>query len=278
MEIGVSAFAWTAGFRESHLEILPRLREYGISSFEIPMFDPEKLPAAKIRRAMDDNGLACSVCAILPPGINPIDADSAVRKRSIAHLIKCLDVAAEMGATLIGGPVYAPIGYFSGRRRTAEEWKWATDALQQLTSTLDSNRLDLSIEPVNRSETYFLTTVQDATGLCNAIDYSRIGVTIDTFHANIEEKDIPQAVRFAGKRLKHVHASENDRGLLGSGHVDFPGIINSLHEIGYTGSLMIEGFGYSADEKEAPGALWADVNVTPEDIAFAGAKYLRSIY
>jgi D-psicose/D-tagatose/L-ribulose 3-epimerase len=277
MKIGVSAFAWTADFRESHLEILPRLRQHGLSSFEIPMFDPDKLPAAKIRRAMDGNGLTCSVCAILPQRINPISADSGVRQKSVAYLMKCLDVATEMGATLIGGPVYAPIGYFSGWRRTIDEWKWAVDTLQQLTSTLDSNRLDLSIEPVNRFETYFLTTVQDATALCNAIDHSRIGVTVDTFHANIEEKDIPRAVRSAGQRLKHIHASENDRGLLGSGHIDFAGLITSLHQVGYTGSLMIEGFGYSVDEKAAPGALWADMNVTPEDIAFGGAKYLGSL-
>ena len=277
MKIGVSAFAWTTDFRESHLEILPRLREQGLCSFEIPMFEPEKLPAGKIRRAMDSNGLTCSVCAILPQGINPISTDSRVRKESVAHLTKCLDIATEMGATLIGGPVYAPIGYFTGRRRTVEEWKWAIDALQQLTHTLESNRLDLSIEPVNRSETYFLTTIRDATSLCDAIDHPRIGMTLDTFHANIEEKSIPQAIRSAGQQLKHVHLSENDRGLLGSGHIDFGGVISSLHQIGYTGFLMIEGFGYSADEVAAPGAVWADIDVTPEDIAFAGATYLRSL-
>ena len=132
MKIGVSAFAWTAEFRESHLEILPRLRDQGLSVFEIPMFQPEKLPVAKIRQAMNDSGLTCSVCTILPHGINPISPDSNVRKRSAAHLAKCLEVATEMGATLIGGPVYAPIGYFSGLRRTADEWNWAIDAFQQL--------------------------------------------------------------------------------------------------------------------------------------------------
>jgi D-psicose/D-tagatose/L-ribulose 3-epimerase len=277
MKIGVSAFAWTAEFRESHLEILPRLREHGLTAFEVPMFEPERLPAAKIRQAMSDNGLTCSVCAILPLEINPISSDSGVRKRSIVHLMKCLEVATEMGATLIGGPVYAPIGYFSGLRRTADEWNWALDAFQQLCPALDASKLELSLEPVNRSETYFLTTVKDATALCDAIDHPRIGVTIDTFHANIEEKDLAQAVRSAGRRLKHVHASENDRGLLGSGHVDFPAIIRALREIGYSGSLMIEGFGFSPEEKTAPGALWADVHVSPENIAYEGAQYLGSL-
>lgn len=277
MKIGVSAFAWTADFRESHLAILPRLREHGLTAFEVPMLEPERLPAAKIRQAMSDSGLTCSVCAILPREINPISSDSGARKRSIDHLMKCLEIATEMGATLIGGPLYAPIGYFSGLRRTADEWNWAVDAFQQLTSALDASTLDLSIEPVNRSETYFLTTVKDATALCDAIDHPRIGVTIDTFHANIEEKDLSQAVRSAGRRLRHVHASENDRGLLGSGHVDFPAIIRALREIGYSGSLMIEGFGYAPEEKTAPGALWADIHVSPEDIAYEGAQYLESL-
>ena len=113
--------------------------------------------------------------------------------------------------------------------------------------------------------------------LCDAIYHHRVGVTIDTFHANIEEKDLPQAISSAGRRLKHVHASENDRGLLGSGHVDFPGIIRTLREIGYSGSLMIEGFGYSPEETTAPGALWADIHVSPADIAFQGAQYLASL-
>ena len=277
MKIGVSAFAWTADFRESHLEILPRLRDHGLTAFEVPMFEPERLPAAKIRRVMEDNGLTCSVCAILPQGINPISSDARVRKKAVAHLMNCVEVATEMDAKLIGGPLYAPIGYFSGRRRSKEEWDWAIDAFQQLSSTLDTNKLDLSIEPVNRSETYFLTTARDARALCDAIDHPRIGVTIDTFHANIEEKIISDAISVAGNRLKHLHVSENDRGLLGSGHVDFEAVIDALRKIRYSGCLMIEGFGYSPKEAAAPGTIWADVEVSPEDIAFDGVRYLQNL-
>ena len=277
MKIGVSAFAWTGDFREAHLEILPRLREHGLTAFEIPMFEPEKLPSEKIYQAMQQNGVHCSVCAILPRSINPISPDSHVRKSSIAHLVKCVEVAAGMGAKLIGGPVYAPIGYFSGQRRSSDEWNWAADVLNQLTPALDANNVDLCIEPVNRSETHFLNTVVDARELCDVIGHPRIGITIDTFHANIEEKNLSQAIRSAGKRLKHVHMSENDRGLLGSGHVDFRGIVNTLYETEYDGYLMIEGFGYFESEKSAPGALWADRRVSPEDIAFRGTQYLQSL-
>jgi D-psicose/D-tagatose/L-ribulose 3-epimerase len=104
-----------------------------------------------------------------------------------------------------------------------------------------------------------------------------VGVTVDTFHANIEEKNIASAAGSLGTFLKHVHASENDRGLLGSGHVDFPRILAALDQIHYAGLLMIEGFGYSPNESGSLGALWGDLHVSPEDIAFLGADYLRSL-
>jgi D-psicose/D-tagatose/L-ribulose 3-epimerase len=277
MKIGVSAFAWTTNFSASHLGLLPAIREHGLDAFEIPMFDPAAIPAAEFRRAFEASSLIPTVCAILPAGINPISLDAAVRKRSLAHLVRCIEVSAELGAHLLGGPLFAPIGYLPGRRRNEDEWKWAIEAFQALGGLLDANQMTLAIEPVNRSESFFLNTAAEANALCEAIGHTRVGVTIDTFHANIEEKNIAEAVRSLGQRIKHLHASENDRGLLGSGHVDFLGIVAALRQMDYDGLLMIEGFGYSPDEPDSLGALYGDLHVSPEDIAFLGADYLRGL-
>jgi D-psicose/D-tagatose/L-ribulose 3-epimerase len=277
MKIGVSAFAWTTEVNETHLSLLPSIREHGIEAFEVPMFDPARLDTKSVRRAFEANNLDCTVCAILPAEFNPISADASDRKKALAHLVQCVETAAEIGAHQMGGPLYAPIGCLPGRRRTQDEWSWAVECIQALGDVLDRNEMALSIEPVNRSETFFLNTVAEANAFCIAVAHPRVGVLIDTFHANIEEKNIAAAVRSTGQRLTHLHASENDRGLLGSGHVDFPGIVATLNEIGYDGYLMIEGFGYSATEKHSLGALWGDVNVTPEAIAFQGAAYLQEL-
>jgi D-psicose/D-tagatose/L-ribulose 3-epimerase len=277
MKIGVSAFAWTTKLQLRHLGLLPQLREHGFDGFEIPMFDPADIAALNLRCAFEASGLECTVCAILPDGINPISPDAAVRKRSLAHLHRCIETAAEAGAHMIGGPLYAPIGYLPGRRRSEDEWNWAVECFQALGDALDAHEMMLSIEPVNRSESFFLNTGAEAKALCKAVNHPRVGVTIDTFHANIEEKNIADAVRTLGKHLTHVHASENDRGLLGSGHVDFPGIVAALRQIEYGGFLMIEGFGYSESEPDSLGALYGDLAVSPEDIAFQGASYLRSL-
>jgi D-psicose/D-tagatose/L-ribulose 3-epimerase len=277
MKIGVSAFAWTSEFSESHYKLLPKLRGNGLSALEIPMFEPRKVSGSSLRRAIEDNGLECTVCAILPAGINPISTDASVRDRSFTHLVECVEKAAELNAKLLGGPLFAPIGYLPGRRRNRDEWNWAVEAFQKLGDALDANGMTLSLEPVNRSETFFLRTAIEAKAFCDAIHHPRIGVTIDTFHANIEEKSISDAILSLGSRLKHIHMSENDRGVLGSGHINFSAIIKALQKIEYDGYLMIEGFGYSEDEPNAPGALWGDPKVSPEDIAFAGTAYLAKI-
>jgi D-psicose/D-tagatose/L-ribulose 3-epimerase len=199
-----------------------------------------------------------------------------VRKHSLEHLLRCIDTAAAAGARLIGGPVYAPNGYLPGRRRTDDEWSWAVECIQSLGDALDATSMTLSIEPVNRSESFFLNTAAEAKAFCEAVGHSRVGVTVDTFHANIEEKRLDLAVESLGSHLAHIHVSENDRGLLGSGHVDFASLIAALNRMNYSGYLMIEGFGYSSAEPDALGALWGDLSVTPDDIAFKGADFLRS--
>jgi D-psicose/D-tagatose/L-ribulose 3-epimerase len=277
MKIGVSAFAWTTRLNHRHLELIPKLREQGIEGFEIAMFHPADVPSVELRKACEANGMECTICAILPDGINPISPDAGVRARSLEHLLQCVERGAEAGAHTICGPLYAPIGYLPGRRRTQEEWSWAVECFQAIGDALAAHDMTLAIEPVNRSETFFLNTATDAEAFCDAVGHPRLGVTLDSFHANIEEKHIPDAITSLGRSLKHIHMSENDRGLLGSGHIDFEAIVAALRGIEYSGFLVIEGFGYSEDEPASLGALWGDLTVSPEDIAFKGANYLRTL-
>jgi D-psicose/D-tagatose/L-ribulose 3-epimerase len=277
MKIGISAFAWTANFRSSHLELLPAMKELGLNGIEIPMFDPERLPIDNIRRAFEKNDLDCTVCAILPPGINPISPEKEIRRISIEHLKRCIDAAAAMGAKLLGGPLFAPIGYLPEHRPTGDEWAWAIEVFQALSSVLEATNMQLSIEPVNRAETFFLRTAEAAAQLCESVGDSHIGVTIDTFHANIEERSVPDAIRSLGRHLRHIHASENDRGPLGRGHVPFDEIVSTLREVDYQGYVMIEGFGYTADEPDSPGYLWAHRDVSPEKLVLESYQYLTRL-
>jgi len=104
MKIGISAFAWTSNFNSSHLELLPAIKSLGLIAAEIPMFDPDQLPVDSIREAFEKNQLECTVCAILPEGINPISTELAIRLKAIEHLKRCITKASVPERSLHFGP------------------------------------------------------------------------------------------------------------------------------------------------------------------------------
>ena len=156
-----------------------------------------------------------------------------------------------------------------------DEWNRVVESWQELAGAVEAARVDIAIEPLNRFETYFLNTVADAALLCDAIGSPRIGILVDTFHANIEEKSIGLALTRAGKRLKHVHTCENDRGTPGTGNVQWAEFFSAIRELGYDGWLTIESFGFRLGEIAAAASIWRDLAPTPESIAFEGVKFLR---
>ena len=275
MKLGVNMFIWTAEFTPSHLDLLPRIKEHGFDGVEIPLFDPAGFPAAEIRRGLEAHGLECTVCSIIPQGRSLISEDTGVRKRTRQHLRDTIQAAADVGSRLVDGPLYCPVGFLPGRRRTRDEWLWAIEGYQAVTEALDASDVTLAIEPLNRFEAYFLNTAADAASLCDEVAHPRVGVAFDTFHANIEEKKLPEACRLIGRHLKHVQISENDRGTPGSGHTDWTGVLRALRDIGYDGWLTIESFGASLGAFSAAVAIWRDIEPTPDEIAFDGVRFLR---
>jgi D-psicose/D-tagatose/L-ribulose 3-epimerase len=192
------------------------------------------------------------------------------------HLKLCIDTAAEAGVSTLAGPLYSPVGYLPGRRRTADEWSRAIDGYREIAPVFAAANMVLALEPLNRFETFFLNTAADAAALCDAIDHPAVGILFDTFHANIEEKDIAAGYRTLGRHLKHVHTCENDRGIPGSGHVEWKSVFAALRDIKYDGWLTIESFGFALPDIAAAAAIWRDIERTPESIAFDGIRFVKS--
>jgi D-psicose/D-tagatose/L-ribulose 3-epimerase len=275
MKFGVNTFIWTANFDRSHLPLLPQLKAGGFDGVEVPLFRPAEFATADIAKGLAENGLECTICAVLTGGLSIISDDAAVRRKTRVHMEECVKTAAEVGAKIMAGPLYSPVGYLPGRRRTADEWKWAVDCYQSLGPVLQQYGVTIAIEPLNRFETYFLNTAQDAAALCDQIGHPNVGVLFDTFHANIEEKDIAQGYRTVGRHLKHVHTCENDRGIPGTGHVEWKSVFQALHDLKYDGWLTIESFGFALGELSAAASIWRDIAPTPESIAYEGVKFLK---
>lgn len=275
MKFGVNTFIWSASFDRSNLPLLPLIKENGFDGVEVPLFRPSEFAATDIRRGLEENGLECTICSVLVDGLSLIGDDAAVRAKTHAHLKDAIHCAAEVGARIIAGPIYSPVGYLPGRRRTPDEWKWAVEGYQAIADSLAANNVTLAIEPLNRFETFFLNTAADAARLCDEVNHPNIGILFDTFHANIEEKNIADGYRTVGRHLKHVHTCENDRGIPGSGHVEWSEVFTALRELKYDGWLTIESFGFALGDLSSAAAIWRDIERTPESIAFEGVKFLR---
>ncbi len=275
MKYGVNTFIWTASFTRNNLPLLPEIKAHGFDGIEVSMFDPADFALDDIRTGLAQHSLECTICAVVPRELSVISGDAAVRQKTRVHLEDCIKRTAEVGAKIIAGPLYSPVGYLPGRRRTADEWKWCVDCYQALGPVLARHGVTVAIEPLNRFETYFLNTAADAVALCDQIAHPNVGILFDTFHANIEEKNIGQAYRTVAPHLKHVHTCENDRGIPGSGHVEWKEVFQALRDIRYDGWLTIESFGFALPQLSAAASIWRDIAPTPESIAFEGIKFLK---
>jgi D-psicose/D-tagatose/L-ribulose 3-epimerase len=277
MKLAVNMFIWSANFGPADVSLLPRIKAAGFDGIELPLFQPGDFAARELRRAAEANGLVPIVCSIIPSGLNLVSDDADVRRRTQTHLRDVIAKAAEVGARLVDGPLYCPVGYLPGRRRTPDEWQWAIDGYRAVTDALDAHDITLAIEPLNRFETFFLNTIGDTAAICDAVGHSRVGVAFDTFHANIEEKDVPAACRSVARHLKHVQVSENDRGTPGTGHVDFAGLVRVLRDIGYDEWLSIESFGPNLGAFSSAVCIWRDIEPHTESIAFDGITFLKTL-
>jgi len=275
MKFGVNTMIWSGQYDSQVQKLLPLIKEKGFAGIEFPLFRLEGFNAAAVRKDTEAASLECTVASAFIHGLSPISDDAEIRRKALDHLKGLVGAAAEAGAKILCGPMYSPVGYLPGRRRNTDEWKWAVEGLQSLGDTLSANDVTLAVEPLNRFETYFLNTAADAALLCDQVAHPNIGILFDTFHANIEEKDIGAGIRAVGKHLRHMHTCENDRGIPGSGHVEWPAVFQALRDVRYDGWLTIESFGFNIGDISAAAAIWRDIEKTPESIAFDGIRFLK---
>lgn len=277
MQIGVNTLLWTAGFTADRLPLISKARELGMDGIELATFDFSSFPAASARRELEAQQMPAILCSALVGGMTIATEDSALRERSLEFLRSGVRAAAEAGIDTFVGPFCSAVGFLPGRRRSGEEWKRCVDGLQRLGETAAECGVRVAVEPLNRFETYILNTASDAAGLCDEVGHPNIGVLYDTFHANIEEKNQASAIAALGRHIFHVHTCENDRGIPGSGQINWRGVLGALRGIGYDGWLVIESFGPGIPEIAAAACIWRDLAADPDDIPRQGAANLRRL-
>jgi D-psicose/D-tagatose/L-ribulose 3-epimerase len=273
VRVGINLMAWSAGI---DVGLFPTLQELGYDGVELPIFDPEGLDVDRVRGALADAGLAATASSALPSGASLLDSGARVTE-AVRFLRRVLERCAGLGVELLCGPLYAPVGELAGRPRTDGEWRTCVAGLRAVGLAAGELGVRVAIEPLNRFETYFLNTAEDGRRLVDEVDHPSIGLLLDTFHMNVEEKDTAEAIGRAGERLYHFHCSENDRGVVGSGQVPWARLWPALEATGYRGWLVNETFNGRLPELAAATAIWRPLAPDPLTYARESLRFVRGL-
>ncbi len=233
--------AWIYG--EAPLdETLGRIAAAGYDGVELPG-EPGKWPSEEVRRRLSRHrlqplGLTAS-CMVPQTRRDLAHPDPAIREDAVRYVVGCLQFAAEVGAPLVQ---MLPSGEtrLSPLASREDEWTWSVEGMRRAAQEAERLGVRICIEPLNRYEAYLVTTAEEALAYLDAVASPWVGMTLDLFHANLEEPDIAKSILAAGPRLLHVHVADTNRRGLGRGHLDMPAIAAALHEIQYASGIVVE--------------------------------------
>jgi D-psicose/D-tagatose/L-ribulose 3-epimerase len=276
MKYGMNLLLWTDDpTKESFLPVLERLKKTGFDGVELPVFHLEEKRFAALGRRLDDIGLLRTAVTVRTAADNPISADKAIRKQSVELSKRALDCCQAAGATVLAGPYYAALGQFTGKGPTAAEWQRGVDSMRPVAEHAAKTGVTLALEFLNRFEIYLLNCAADAARFVRDVDHPNCKMMYDTFHANIEEKDIPAALKTCTDVMAHVHISENDRSTPGLGQVDWATTFDELHRLRYDGWLVIEAFGQALPSLAAATKIWRKMFVSEDQLASDGLRFMQ---
>jgi D-psicose/D-tagatose/L-ribulose 3-epimerase len=272
-KLGMNLLLWGTDMESELLPVLDMIKEVGFDGVEVPIMNLDPNHWYQWRNRLDELNLGRVAETFNGPDHNAISSDKKIRDAAIDFNKKVIDCAVIIGADLLIGPYHSGLGAFSGKPATADEITWAREHLWELSEYADQMGITLGLEYLNRFESYLVSSTQELVDLVKSVDHPACKMMFDTFHANIEEKDIAKAVLEMGDKLVHVQLSENDRGTLGHGHIDFEKVIDALKAMDYEGMISVEAF----STKLTAANIWRQMFESEEQLTKDSFQYLKRL-
>jgi D-psicose/D-tagatose/L-ribulose 3-epimerase len=280
MKFGVNTWVWTAPLTIPDLKtIAPHIKEGGFDWIELPIESVDDYDPVEAGAIIRDCGLRASVCAAMGPDRDLIHEDKAIQENGVAYLRQCLDIAQTVGATNLVGPLYSAVGrtWQSTADERARDLDLLISHLQPLAEYAADCGVLLGVEPLNRFETSFINLASQVIEVVDRVDRPACRVMLDTFHMNVEERSLGDAIRAVGPRMCQLHSCENDRGAPGSGHVPWNEVAQALKDINYDGPIVIESFTPKVKSIARAAAIWRPLAESPDALAFNGLAFLKQL-
>lgn len=277
MKYGIHSGLWLANWTDDLAPAFRHAADLGFDGVEISLLGMTDEKAAALGQAIRDHGLEVTCSDGLAVDKDITSPDPEVQQAGIAYLRWAIETTAKLGAEGLAGVLFAPWGQFDPANRAARLERSA-EALAAVDDTLAATGVTLGLEALNRFETDLLNTAEDAVALAKATGSPRIGALLDTFHLNIEEKDVEGAIAGAAGHLAHFHVSDNDRGVPGSGHVPWEAVKRGLDRAGYDGWIVAEMFVIAGNPASADLNIWRNIEPEATDAAARALSFMRETF
>lgn len=279
MQFGANSFIWVSPFKTESVDLFPKVKTLGFDMVEIAFEDPQAISLREVKQALEANQISVTVCGAFGPDRDLAHDDPAVRENAFEYIKALIQAAEYLGSKVVCGPMYSATGkarLVSPEQRAMERER-AVQGVRSAADLAAARGVKLALEPLNRFETDMINTVAQGLEFIQQVGRENVGLHLDTFHMHLEEKNSPAAIRQAGERVFHFHACENDRGVPGTGQVNWTGIAQALKDIHYDQAVVIESF--TPEIKEIAGAvcIWREIAPSQDAIAGQGLKFLKTL-
>lgn len=274
IRFGMHASLWTAEWTREAAEVaLAEAARFGLDLVEIPLLDPKSIDVEHTLALMRTHGVAASGSLCLP-----IDSMAQTEPgKAEAFLMSALECAAALGCQFLGGVTYSALGFRSGRPPTEGEYANIVKALKPVARAAQGHGITLGVEPCNRYETHLCNTAGHGVMLLDRIGEPNVTIHLDTYHMNIEEKGHAHGFAVAKGKTSYVHMSESDRGVPGTGTIDWNEVYRGLKAIGFSGDLVLESFVTLPPSIAAALSVWRPVAKDRFEVLEKGVPYLKGL-
>jgi D-psicose/D-tagatose/L-ribulose 3-epimerase len=277
MKFGINTFLFTSPFNNDSVSLFPLFKKWGFDSVEIALEDTSHINPRLIKAALDQHGLTCSsICAAMGPG-RDLRGTKEEQSTAVSYLQSVIDVMPILGCPILVGPLYSSVGRAEpvSEKDYQMQWNTVVTHLKNLAAYAEKKEVNLAIEPLNRYETDFINTAAQGLKMIADVDSNSLLLHLDSFHMNIEEKDLAKAILSAGDKLGHFHACGSDRGTPGGDHTNWNQISAALKQIDYQQQVVIESFTTDVKIIAKAASIWRKLEPSQEAIAVKGLAFLK---
>ncbi len=278
-KLGIFMNFWEKNWDADHAKYIKKAANIGFDVLEFqaqPLLDMSDDKLRDLKKMADEVGIELTYSLGLDPAYDVSSPDEKIRLGGVDYLKRIVEQIGKMDGVLLSGVSYAGWGspsYVMNDKTPLLEN--SLKSMREIIKTAEDNNVTYCVEAVNRFEGCLINTAQEALDYVAQVDSKNIGVLLDTYHMNIEENKIGDAIRLVGDKLTSFHTGENNRTAPGRGHLDWDEIFSALKDINYKNRIVCEPFVMQGGEVGRDIKVFRDLLADPTEAKIdAEAKYI----